>query len=35
VLDELVKYGYIERKDGEYVIPDPVVRRAVIDGLKF
>jgi len=35
LLERLVKYGYIERKDDKYVIPDPIVRRAVIDGLKF
>ncbi len=31
LLKNLVKYGYLEREDDEYKIPDPIVKRAVIN----
>ncbi|MEM2192610.1 MAG: hypothetical protein QXG38_03240 [Candidatus Hadarchaeales archaeon] len=33
LLDKLVKYGYLERRDdGSFIIPDPVVRYMVTSG---
>ncbi|AEC52304.1 hypothetical protein PNA2_1389 [Pyrococcus sp. NA2] len=29
LLKNLVKYGYLEKRDGEYVIPDPLVKEVV------
>jgi len=35
LLEKLMKYGYVEKRDDKYIIPDPVVRKAISEGLKL